>query len=81
MLLVLVAKNGQRVTMSSWSVPDRGYGIPDAETDQARKPLYIGGAAAFRPDEIDHFEVVTFEGRKLVEVDAEPRGAPRVTAP
>ncbi|WP_437109796.1 zf-HC2 domain-containing protein [Streptomyces sp. enrichment culture] len=79
--LVLVAKNGQRVTMSSWSVPDRGYGIPDAETDQARKPLYIGGAAAFRPDEIDHFEVVTFEGRKLVEVDAEPRGAPRVTAP
>ncbi|WP_202516215.1 MULTISPECIES: zf-HC2 domain-containing protein [unclassified Streptomyces] len=68
--LVLVAKNGQRVTMSSWSVPDWGYGIPDAKTEDARKPLYIGGAAAFQPNEIDHFEVVTFEGKKLVQVDA-----------
>ncbi len=68
--LVLVAKNGQRVTMSSWSVPDWGYGMPDATSENARKPLYIGGAAAFQPNEIDHFEVVTFEGRKLVQVDA-----------
>ncbi|MFF5535583.1 anti-sigma factor family protein [Streptomyces cinerochromogenes] len=68
--LVLVAKNGQRVTMSSWSVPNWGYGIPDAKTEQSKQPLYIGGAAAFQPDEIDHFEVVTFEGKKLVQVDA-----------
>lgn len=68
--LVLVAKNGQRVTMSSWSVPDWGYGIADAKTEDAKKPLYIGGAAAFQPNEIDHFEVVTFEGKKLVQVDA-----------
>ncbi|MEU7361616.1 MULTISPECIES: anti-sigma factor family protein [Streptomyces] len=68
--LVLVAKNGQRVTMSSWSVPDWGYGIPDAKTEQSKQPLYIGGAAAFQPNEIDHFEVVTFEGKKLVQVDA-----------
>ncbi|MGW2492251.1 anti-sigma factor family protein [Streptomyces sp. NPDC001606] len=68
--LVLVAKNGQRVTMSSWSVPDWGYGIPDAKAEQARKPLYIGGAAAFKPNEIDHFEVVTFQGKKLVQVGA-----------
>lgn len=68
--LVLVAKNGQRVTMSSWSVPNWGYGVPDAKTEQAKQPLYIGGAAAFQPNEIDHFEVVTFEGKKLVQVDA-----------
>ncbi|WP_285440309.1 zf-HC2 domain-containing protein [Streptomyces sp. Caat 7-52] len=68
--LVLVAKNGQRVTMSSWSVPNWGYGLPDAKTEDAKKPLYIGGAAAFQPNEIDHFEVVTFEGKKLVQVDA-----------
>lgn len=68
--LVLVAKNGQRVTMSSWSVPDWGYGIPNAKTEEARKPLYIGGAAAFKPNEIDHFEVVTFDGKKLVQVQA-----------
>ncbi|GGW35529.1 RNA polymerase subunit sigma [Streptomyces lucensis JCM 4490] len=68
--LVLVAKNGQRVTMSSWSVPDWGYGLPDGKTEESKKPLYIGGAAAFQPNEIDHFEVVTFEGKKLVQVDA-----------
>ncbi|MFF9088088.1 anti-sigma factor family protein [Streptomyces sp. NPDC014991] len=68
--LVLVAKNGQRVTMSSWSVPNWGYGIPGAKTEESRKPLYIGGAAAFQPNEIDHFEIVTFEGKKLVQVDA-----------
>ncbi|MFF7351894.1 MULTISPECIES: anti-sigma factor family protein [Streptomyces] len=68
--LVLVAKNGQRVTMSSWSVPNWGYGIPDGTTPESKKPLYIGGAAAFKPNEIDHFEVVTFEGKKLVQVDA-----------
>ncbi|WP_205614225.1 anti-sigma factor family protein [Streptomyces dangxiongensis] len=68
--LVLVAKNGQRVTMSSWSVPNWGYGIPGAKTEESKKPLYIGGAAAFQPNEIDHFEIVTFEGKKLVQVDA-----------
>ncbi|MFJ5030840.1 anti-sigma factor family protein [Streptomyces sp. NPDC088560] len=66
--LVAVAKNGQRVTMSSWSVPDWGYGIPDAKTEESKKPLYIGGATAFKPNEIDHFEVVTFDGKKLVQV-------------
>ncbi|MDO0927484.1 zf-HC2 domain-containing protein [Streptomyces sp. TG1A-8] len=68
--LVLVAKDGQRVTMSSWSVPAWGYGVPGARTEQSKKPLYIGGAAAFKPNEIDHFEVVTFDGKKLVQVDA-----------
>ncbi|MEV6834141.1 zf-HC2 domain-containing protein [Streptomyces sp. NPDC051133] len=68
--LVLVAKNGQRVTMSSWSVPKWGYGIPNGKTPESKEPLYIGGAAAFQPNEIDHFEVVTFDGKKLVQVNA-----------
>ncbi|GAA3232465.1 anti-sigma U factor RsuA [Streptomyces thermocoprophilus] len=68
--LIAVGTNGERETLSSWSVPNWGYGIPDAEREEARKPLYIGGGAAFQPNEIDHFEVMTFDGKKLVEVDA-----------
>ncbi|CAM5425199.1 hypothetical protein SFUMM280S_09498 [Streptomyces fumanus] len=32
--LVAVGKNGERETVSSWSVPARGYGIPDAATNR-----------------------------------------------
>ncbi|MFR9797267.1 anti-sigma factor family protein [Streptomyces sp. MS06] len=68
--LVAVGKNGERETLSSWSVPNWGYGIPDATREEAKNPLYIGGGAAFQPNEIDHFEVTTFDGQKLVEVDS-----------
>jgi hypothetical protein len=68
--LIAVGKNGERETVTSWSVPDRGYGLPDAKTDKARQPLYIQGGAAFEPNEIDHFQVMTFDGKLLVEVDA-----------
>jgi hypothetical protein len=68
--LIAVGKDGRRETLSSWSVPDWGYGIPNAKSEQAKNPLYIGGGAAFQPNEIDHFEVMTFDGEKLVEVDA-----------
>ncbi len=68
--LIAVGKNGERETLSSWTVPDRGYGIPDATTEKARKPLYVHGGAAFAPSQISHFEVVTFDGKRLVEVDA-----------
>ncbi|MFG3102973.1 anti-sigma factor family protein [Streptomyces sp. NPDC048182] len=67
--LIAVGKNGERETVTSWSVPDRGYGIPEA-TDKAKEPLYVHGGAAFTPNEIDHFEVTTFGGKRLVEVDA-----------
>ncbi|MBQ1092636.1 anti-sigma factor [Streptomyces sp. B93] len=66
--LIAVGKNGERETVTSWSVPDWGYGLPDATTDKAKKPLYVHGGAAFTPEEIDHFEVVTFDGERLVEV-------------
>lgn len=68
--LIAVGKNGERETMSSWSVPKWGYGIPNAKAEEAKEPLYAQGGAAFKPNEIDHFEVMTFQGKKLVEVDA-----------
>ncbi|MBD0841936.1 zf-HC2 domain-containing protein [Streptomyces sp. TRM68416] len=67
--LIAVGKNGERETITSWSVPNWGYGIPNAKTEQARQPLYVHGGAAFTPDEIDHFEVMTFDGKRLVDVD------------
>ncbi|MFG3657214.1 anti-sigma factor family protein [Streptomyces sp. NPDC047706] len=68
--LIAVGKNGERETLSNWSVPNWGYGLPDATTEQAKNPLYIQGGAAFSPNEIDHFEVMTFDGDLLVEIDA-----------
>lgn len=68
--LVAVGKNGERETINSWSVPGEGYGLPDAESDKAKQPLYVQGGAAFQPNEIDHFQVMTFDGELLVEIDA-----------
>jgi hypothetical protein len=68
--LIAVGKNGDRETMSSWSVPKWGYGVPNAKVPEAKLPLYAQGGAAFQPNEIDHFEVMTFDGKKLVQVDA-----------
>ncbi|WP_405872287.1 MULTISPECIES: anti-sigma factor family protein [unclassified Streptomyces] len=68
--LIAVGKNGERETMSSWSVPKWGYGLPNAKVEEAKQPLYAQGGAALQPNEIDHFEVMTFDGKKLVEVEA-----------
>lgn len=68
--LIAVGKNGERETVTSWAVPEWGYGIKDAEITEAKNPLYVQGGAAFTPDEIDHFEVLTFSGKKLVSVEA-----------
>ncbi|MCX2925184.1 zf-HC2 domain-containing protein [Streptomyces sp. NEAU-W12] len=68
--LVVVGKNGERETATSWTVPEWGYGLPDAKTDKAKQPLHVQGGASLNPDEIDSFEIVTFDGDKLVEVDA-----------
>lgn len=68
--LIAVGKNGERETMSSWSVPAWGYGIANATKAEAKAPLYAQGGAALTPNEIDHFEVMTFDGKRLVEVDA-----------
>ncbi|WP_240634460.1 MULTISPECIES: zf-HC2 domain-containing protein [Streptomyces] len=68
--LIAVGKNGERETVTSWSVPEWGYGIANAKTEQAKNPLYVHGGAAFKPNEIDHFEVKSFDGKLLVRVDA-----------
>lgn len=67
--LIAVGKNGERETVSSWSVPAWGYGIPNAKNEEAKKPLYVHGGAAFDLNDIEKFEVMTFEGDKLVEID------------
>ncbi|MFH8805132.1 anti-sigma factor family protein [Streptomyces sp. NPDC017936] len=67
--LIAVGKNGERETVSSWSVPEWGYGLPGAKTEQSKNPLYVQGGAALSPNEIDRFEVMTFDGKKLVEID------------
>ncbi|MER5430775.1 zf-HC2 domain-containing protein [Streptomyces sp. NPDC002588] len=68
--LIAVGKDGKRETVSSWSVPEWGYGIPNAKTEQAKNPLYVTGGAAFKANEIDHFEIMTFDGKKIVQVEA-----------
>ncbi|WP_327429100.1 MULTISPECIES: anti-sigma factor family protein [unclassified Streptomyces] len=68
--LIAVGKNGERETVTSWAVPKWGYGIANAKTEEAKSPLYVHGGAAFSPNQIDHFEVMTFDGKRLVEVNA-----------
>lgn len=68
--VIAVGDNGERWTAASWTVGKWGYGNPDGKTEQARNPLYIEGAAAPSPGDIDHYEVVTSDGDKLVEVGA-----------
>ncbi|MFK4071049.1 zf-HC2 domain-containing protein [Streptomyces sp. NPDC029674] len=67
--LVAVGKDGEKETVSSWSVPEWGYGIKDSPNKWARNPLYVHGGAAMDRNDIDHFEVTTFDGKRLVKVD------------
>ncbi|MCX5437661.1 MULTISPECIES: anti-sigma factor [unclassified Streptomyces] len=68
--LVAVGKNGQRETVTTWAVPKWGYGIPNSKHEASKYPLYVHGGAAFERNAIDHFEVETLDGKRLVEVDA-----------
>ncbi|MEU8526663.1 zf-HC2 domain-containing protein [Streptomyces sp. NPDC048629] len=63
--LVAVSRSGERRTVTSWLVPEGGYGVPGKPD-----PLVIHGAAAMARDDIDHFEVVTGDGKKLVGIPA-----------
>ncbi|MGA4841606.1 anti-sigma factor family protein [Streptomyces sp. G45] len=67
--LIAVGKDGKRETVTTWSVPAWGYGIKDSPKKWARSPLYVHGGAAFDRGDIDRFEVTTFDGDRLVEVD------------
>lgn len=67
--LIAVGKDGEKETVSSWSVPEWGYGIKGSSNKWARSPLYVHGGAAMDRNDIDHFEVTTFDGDRLVKVD------------
>ncbi|MGV9311603.1 anti-sigma factor family protein [Streptomyces sp. NPDC003691] len=68
--LVAVSKTGEEEIITSWSVPRWGYGIPDGPSAAAKAPLYVHGGAAMDREDIDRFEVRTFDNQKLVEIDA-----------
>lgn len=68
--LIAVGKNGEEDVVTSWSVPKWGYGVKDSPAEWARNPLYVHGGAALSRNDIDHFEVRTADGERLVEVDA-----------
>ncbi len=55
--LVAVGRDGSEETVGSWSAGGAGDG-----------PVEMSGGAALRPEGIDHFEVRTADGRRLVTV-------------
>ncbi|MFG1699267.1 hypothetical protein [Nonomuraea sp. NPDC049309] len=62
--LVSVAKSGERRVMTGWSVPPAGYGVPGSPD-----PLYMHGGSATQLKDIDRFEVVTSDGKRLLTVE------------
>ncbi|GAA2311080.1 anti-sigma U factor RsuA [Nonomuraea roseoviolacea subsp. roseoviolacea] len=62
--LVSVSKSGQRRVMTGWAVPPAGYGVPGQP-----EPLYTHGGSPDPLEKIDHFEVVTSAGQKLLTVN------------
>ncbi|MFJ6465640.1 zf-HC2 domain-containing protein [Streptomyces sp. NPDC091387] len=66
--LVAVSRTGEEEVVTSWSVPKWGYGIEGSTYPGAAYPLYVRGGAAMARSDIDHFEVRTFDGKRLVRV-------------
>ncbi|MYR94522.1 MULTISPECIES: zf-HC2 domain-containing protein [unclassified Streptomyces] len=56
--LIAVGRDGSEETVSSWSARGAGDGLVE-----------VSGGAALRPEGIDHFEVRTADGRRLVTVE------------
>ncbi|MGW2255860.1 zf-HC2 domain-containing protein [Kitasatospora sp. NPDC001660] len=61
--LVAVARNGRRESVTSWSVPAAGYGVPGRPD-----PLLVHGGTSLARQQLDHFEVLTADGRELVSI-------------
>ncbi|GGO88929.1 zf-HC2 domain-containing protein [Wenjunlia tyrosinilytica] len=69
--LIAVSKNGEKQTVTTWTVGKWGYGIKKPTDPRDNKqPLYMHGGAAMSPQDIDHFEVNTLDGKHLVSVKA-----------
>ncbi|MGI5288618.1 anti-sigma factor family protein [Nonomuraea polychroma] len=63
--LISVSKSGERRVMTGWSVPPAGYGVPGSPD-----PLYMHGGSATQLKDVDHFEVVTSTGKRLLTIEA-----------
>jgi len=61
--LVAVSRTGERQTVTTWSVPPVGYGVPGSPD-----ALVTHGGSALQRSDIDHFEVRTLDGRQLVAI-------------
>ncbi|MFD7613691.1 zf-HC2 domain-containing protein [Streptomyces sp. NPDC059828] len=62
--LVVIGKDGTEHPVSTWSVPQDGYGLPGAAGNG--KPLDIEVATALTLDEIGHFEIRSETGERLI---------------
>ncbi|MEU7483045.1 zf-HC2 domain-containing protein [Streptomyces sp. NPDC042319] len=67
--LIAVGKDGDEQTVTTWAVPDGGYGIKGGTTKWSRQPLYTNGGAAMSRADIDRFEIRTLAGERLAAVD------------
>ncbi|GAA2781390.1 anti-sigma U factor RsuA [Kitasatospora paracochleata] len=61
--LVAVSKDGGRETVTSWSVPPSGYGVPGHPDT-----LVVHGGTSWSHGQLDHFEVRTANGRQLLSI-------------
>ncbi|WP_051969193.1 hypothetical protein [Kitasatospora azatica] len=64
--LIAVSKQGERENITSWNVPAAGYGVPG----HPEHLIVHGGAAIALPD-LDHFEVATMGGDRLLSIPAQ----------
>lgn len=74
--LQAVGKDGAHETVTSWGVPADGYGAgtgrnAGASGQGGAGSLRTSGGTSMSPDDIDHFEVVTSAGVRLVSVPAD----------
>jgi putative intracellular protease/amidase len=61
--LVAVSKGGRRETVTSWSVPPAGYGVPGHPD-----ALVVHGGTSWTRGQLDHFEVRAADGRQLLSI-------------
>lgn len=66
--LIVVGRNGEEQTVTTWAVPPGGYGMPGVAGHE--EPLRTRGGAALSSAEIDRFEVRTLNGKHLVTIEA-----------
>ncbi|MEV0277134.1 zf-HC2 domain-containing protein [Streptomyces sp. NPDC050610] len=66
--LIAVGKDGEEETVTTWAVPEGGYGVPGGSDKWNKEPLYTHGGAAMNRDEIARFDVRTLDGKHLASV-------------